>query len=131
MSTIRERFLKTQEEEREREIREQQEYARKLGERLNAALLDPEFIERATKILEKVGAVGFNDVGCLCQGGDCSRQKGFTEYIKEAEKFWGEQGVEIRFSIMSGLCVSGGGAIRGMYNSDYFYNINLYNKEDK
>ena len=61
MSTIRERFLKTQEEEREREIREQQEYAKKLGERLNAALLDPEFIERATKILEKVGAVGFND----------------------------------------------------------------------
>ena len=49
MSTIRERFLKTQEEEREREIREQQEYAKKLGERLNAALLDPEFIERATK----------------------------------------------------------------------------------
>lgn len=131
MSTIRERFLKTEEERKEREIREQQEYAKNLGERLNAALLDPKFIERATKILEEKGAVGFNDVGCLCQGGFCERQKGFTEYTKEAEKFWEEQGVRVRFSINSGLLVTGAGPLRGMYNSEYYYTTNLFNKEEK
>ena len=131
MTTIRERFLKTQEEEKERKIREQQEYAKKLGEDLNAALLDPKFIERATKILEEKGAVGFNDVGCLCQGGACERQKGFTKYTKEAEKFWKEQGVRVSFSISSGLHICDAGPVRGLSGSlDYYYKTNLYNKED-
>lgn len=124
MTTIRERYLESQEKEKEWMIRWQKEYDKKLGEGLNAALLNPKFIERATKILEEKGAVGFNDVEYLSR-------RGFIEYIKEAEKFWEEQGVKVSFSINSGLYVYNAGPVRGLSGSlDYYYETNLYNKED-
>ena len=125
MTTIRERYLESQEKEKEWMIRWQKEYDKKLGEGLNAALLNPKFIERATKILEEKGAVGFNDVEYLSR-------RGFIEYIKEAEKFWEEQGVKVSFSINSGLYVCNAGPVRGLSNSIYYYyhETNLYDKED-
>ena len=125
MTTIRERYLESQEKEKEWMIRWQKEYDKKLGEGLNAALLNPKFIERATKILEEKGAVGFNDVEYLSR-------RGFIEYIKEAEKFWKEQGVRVSFSINSGLYVYNAGPVRGLSNSNYYYyhETNLYDKED-
>ena len=125
MTTIRERYLESQEKEKEWMIRWQKEYDKKLGEGLNAALLNPKFIERATKILEEKGAVGFNDVEYLSR-------RGFIEYIKEAEKFWEEQGVKVSFSINSGLYVYNAGPVRGLSNSNYYYyhETNLYDKED-
>lgn len=58
-------------------------------------------------MLEKHGLVRFSDVGCLCQGGFCEKQKGFTEYCQEAIEYWKTEGVDVKFSIISGLMVQG------------------------
>lgn len=103
--TIKEQFLKNLEnQETEKELR-RKAYAKQLGEKINAALLDPEFIERATKALIEHGAIELTDVGCLCQGGGCSDQKGFTNYVTKAFDYWTEQDVTIKFGINSYLHV--------------------------
>lgn len=103
--TIRDKFLENEKMKRNEEHKERVEYIKSLGERLNKALLDPKFIKKVTPILEKCGAVQFSDVGCLCQGGACYKQKGFTEYCKEATNFWAKEGVYVKFGVDSGLVV--------------------------
>ena len=49
--TIKEQFLKNLENQETEKDLKQKAYAKQLGEKINAALLDPEFIERATKAL--------------------------------------------------------------------------------
>lgn len=86
--TIKEQFLKNLEnQETEKELR-RKAYVKQLGEKINAALLDPEFIDRATKALIEHGVIELTDVGCLCQDGGCSDQKGFTNYVIEAINYW-------------------------------------------
>lgn len=124
--TIADKFLEKEQFEKEQREQERHDYAKNLGERINKALLDPAFIEKVTPILEERGAVQFSDVGCLCQGGFCSNQKGFTEYCQEAREFWKNEGVNIKFSIKSGLVVAG-------HQADLFFGYNpkvtLYSNE--
>ena len=124
--TIADKFLEKERFEKEQQEQERRDYARNLGERINKALLDPAFIQKVTPILVERGAVQFSDVGCLCQGGFCSNQKGFTEYCQEAREFWKNEGVTIQFSIKSGLVVAG-------HQADLFFGYNpkvtLYSNE--
>lgn len=123
--TIKERFLKNLEnQETEKELR-RKTYAKQLGEKINAALLDPEFIERATKALIEHGVIELTDVGCLCQGGGCSDQKGFTNYVTEAFDYWGKQDVVVQFGIDSHLYVKGAPGERLMYPRK----VRLYNNK--
>lgn len=123
--TIKEQFLKNLEnQETEKELK-RKAYAKQLGEKINAALLDPEFIERATKALIEHGAIELTDVGCLCQSGGCSDQKGFTNYVTEAFDYWAKQDVTIQFGIDSYLYVKGAPGERLMYPR----RIKLYNKK--
>ena len=123
--TIKEQFLKNLEnQETEKELR-QKAYAKQLGEKINAALLDPEFIDRATKALIEHGAIELTDVGCLCQGGGCSDQKGFTNYVTEAFDYWGEQDVVVQFGINSYLYVEDAPIDR----VQYLRKVRLYNEK--
>lgn len=123
--TIKEQFLKNLEnQETEKELR-RKAYAKQLGEKINAALLDPEFIERATKDLIEHGVIELTDVGCLCQGGGCSDQKGFTNYVTDAFEYWNEQDVVIQFGINSYLYVEDAPIDRVKYPRK----VRLYNKK--
>lgn len=123
--TIKEQFLKNLEnQETEKELR-QKAYAKQLGEKINAALLDPGFIDRATKALIEHGAIELTDVGCLCQGGGCSDQKGFTNYVTEAFDYWGEQDVVVQFGINSYLYVEDAPIDR----VQYLRKVRLYNEK--
>lgn len=123
--TIKEQFLKNLEnQETEKELR-RKAYSKQLGEKINAALLDPEFIERATKALIEHGAIELTDVGCLCQGGGCSDQKGFTNYVTEAFDYWNEQDVVVQFRINSYLYVEDAPIDRVQYPR----RIKLYNNK--
>ena len=123
--TIKEQFLKNLEnQETEKELR-QKAYAKQLGEKINAALLDPEFIDRATKALIEHGAIELTDVGCLCQDGGCSDQKGFTNYVTEAFDYWGEQDVVVQFGINSYLYVEDAPIDR----VQYLRKVRLYNEK--
>lgn len=53
--TIKEQFLKNLENQETKKELKRKTYAKQLGEKINAALLDSEFIERATKALIKHG----------------------------------------------------------------------------
>lgn len=103
--TINDTFLAKEKAEQEQCKQHSVSYAQNLGERVNEALLDPKFIKKVTPLLKEKGAVQFSDVGCLCQGGACSIQQGFTKYCKEAIDFWKQEGVMVKFSICSGLTV--------------------------
>ena len=105
--TIADKFLEKEQLKKEQQEQKRRDSARNLGERINNALLDPAFIEKVTPILVEHGAVQFSDVGCLCQGGFCSDQKGFTAHCQEAIDFWKNEGINIQFSIKSGLVVAG------------------------
>ena len=107
--TIKDKYLQKQQAKQEERKQSQHEYVKELGEKLNKALLDPKFIQKATPLLEKHGRVRFSDVGCLCQGGFCEKQKGFTKYCQEAIDYWKSEGVDVKFSITSGLMVLGVG----------------------
>lgn len=123
--TIKEQFLKNLEtQETEKGLRKKA-YAKQLGEKINAALLDPGFIDRATKALIEHGAIELTDVGCLCQGGRCSDQKGFTNYVTEAFDYWGEQDVVVQFGINSYLYVEDAPIDRVQYPRK----VRLYNKK--
>ena len=123
--TIKEQFLKNLEnQETEKELR-RKTYAKQLGEKINAALLDPEFIERATKGLIEHGAIELTDVGCLCQDGGCSDQKGFTNYVTEAFDYWNEQDVVVQFGIDSYLYVEDAPIDRVQYPRK----VRLYNNK--
>lgn len=123
--TIKEQFLKNLEnQETEKELR-QKAYAKQLGEKINVALLDPEFIKRATKALIEHGAIELTDVGCLCQSGGCSDQKGFTNYVTEAFDYWDEQDVVVQFGINSYLYVEDAPIDRVQYPRK----VRLYNKK--
>ena len=115
--TIAGKFLEKEQLKQEQQEQKRRDSARNLGERINRALLDPAFIEKVTPILVERGAVQFSDVGCLCQGGFCSNQKGFTAYCQEAIDFWKNEGVAIQFSIKSGLVVAG-------HHADLFFGHN-------
>ena len=103
--TIRDKFLENEKMKRDEEHKERIAYIKSLGERINKALLDPKFIKKVTPILEERGAVEFSDAGCLCRGGACSKQIGFTDYCKEAVDFWAKEGVHVKFGINSGLAI--------------------------
>lgn len=103
--TIRDKFLENEKMKRDEEHKERIAYIKSLGERINKALLDPKFIKKVTPILEERGAVEFSDAGCLCQGGACYKQEGFTDYCKEAVNFWAKEGVYVKFGIDSGLVI--------------------------
>ena len=124
--TIADKFLENKRQEQAQQEQKRREYAKNLGERVNKALLDPAFIQKVTPLLEERGAVQFSDVGCLCQGGFCSNQKGFTAYCQEAVEFWRSEGVKVSFSIKSGLTVDG-------YRADLFFGsypkVTLYSNE--
>ena len=115
--TIADKFLENKRQGQEQQEQKRRDSARNLGERINKALLDPAFIEKVTPILVERGAVQFSDVGCLCQSGFCSDQKGFTAYCQEAIDFWKNEGVSIQFSIKSGLVVAG-------HHADLFFGYN-------
>ena len=85
--TIQEKFLRKEQQAKEEKQKQQQIYIKSLGERINNALLNPNFIKRVTPLLEEKGSVQFSDAGCLCQGGACSDQKGFTNFCQEAIEF--------------------------------------------
>lgn len=123
--TIKDQFLKNLEnQETEKELK-RKAYAKQLGEKINAALLDPEFIDRATNALIEHGAIELTDVGCLCQGGGCSDQKGFTNYVIEAFNYWDEQDVVVQFGINSYLYVEDVPIDRVQYPRK----VRLYNKK--
>lgn len=123
--TIKEQFLKNLEnQETEKELK-RKTYAKQLDEKINAALLDPEFIEQATKALIEHGAIQLTDIGCKCQAGGCSDQKGFTNYVKEAFNYWNEQDVIVQFGIDSYLYVKGTPGERLIYPRK----IRLYNNK--
>lgn len=107
--TIKDRFLKKEETERNEREKSRLKFVEDLGRELNAALLDPKFIQKATPLLEEHGCVRFTDVGCLCQSGLCEKQRGFKEYCQEAIEYWKTEGVDVRFDITSGLEVQGSG----------------------
>lgn len=115
--TIAGKFLEKEQLKQEQQEQKRRDSARNLGERINRALLDPTFIEKVTPILVERGAVQFSDVGCLCQGGFCSDRKGFTAYCQEAIDFWKNEGINIQFSIKSGLVVAG-------HHADLFFGYN-------
>lgn len=124
--TIADKFLENKRQEQEQQEQKRRDSARNLGERINKALLDPAFIEKVTPILVERGAVQFSNVGCLCQSGFCSDQKGFVAYCQEAIDFWKNEGVDIQFSIKSGLVVAG-------HRADLFFGyhpkVTLYSNE--
>ena len=123
--TIKEQFLKNLEnQETEKELR-RKAYAKQLGEKINAALLNPEFIDRATKALIEHGAIQLTDIGCKCQAGGCSDQKGFTNYVTEAFDYWDEQDVVVQFGINSYLYVEDAPIDRVQYPRK----VRLYNKK--
>ena len=124
--TIADKFLEKEQLKQEQQEQKRRDSARNLGERINRALLDPAFIEKVTPILVERGAVGFSDVGCLCQSGFCSDQKGFVAYCQEAIDFWKNEGVDIQFSIKSGLVVAGHRA--GLFFG-YHPKVTLYSNE--
>ena len=103
--TIKDEFLAKEKAKQEQQKQDRLDYAKNLGEQINQALLDPKFIEKVTPLLKEKGAVQFSDVGCLCQGGYCSKQQGFTKYCQEAIDFWKQEGVMVKFSMGSGLTV--------------------------
>lgn len=115
--TIAGKFLEKEQLKQEQQEQKRRDSARNLGERINRALLDPAFVQKVIPILVERGAVGFSDVGCLCQSGFCSDQKGFTAYCQEAIDFWKNEGVGIQFSIKSGLVVAG-------HHADLFFGYN-------
>ena len=123
--TIKEQFLKNLENQETEKQLKQKSYAKQLGEKINAALLDPEFIDRATKALIEHGAIELTDVGCLCQGGGCSDQKGFTNYVTEAFNYWDEQDVVVQFGINSYLYVEDAPIDRVQYPRK----VRLYNEK--
>ena len=123
--TIKEQFLKNLENQETEKQLKQKSYAKQLGEKINAALLDPEFIERATKNLIEHGAIELTDIGCLCQGGGCSDQKGFTNYVTEAFDYWHNENVIIKFGINSKLYIEG----VPVENLMYPRRIKLYNNK--
>lgn len=103
--TNKDKFIAKEKTEQEEREKNRIKYIKNLGEAINEALLNPKFIEKVTPLLEEYGSVQFSDVGCLCQGGACSDQQGFTKYCKEAINFWEKEGVIVKFSISSGLTV--------------------------
>lgn len=120
--TIQETFLKKEQKAQEQQQKQAQTYVRELGEKINNALLDPKFIKKVTPLLEEKGEVQFSDAGCLCQGGFCSHQKGFTDFCQEAIVFWKKEGVIVRFGITSGLSVKQ----NPPYIEDYAPKVKLY-----
>ena len=56
-------------------------------------------INKITELLIDYGQVTVTGLGCLCQGGFCSWQKGFTEYLTQYEKEWNKEGIEVRYGI--------------------------------
>lgn len=123
--TIKEQFLKNLEnQETEKELK-RKAYAKQLGEKINAALLDPEFIERATKALIEHGVIQLTDIGCKWQDGGCSDQKGFTNYVTEAFDYWNKQDVVIQFGINSYLYVEDAPIDRVQYPRK----VRLYNNK--
>ena len=123
--TIKEQFLKNLENQETEKQLKQKSYAKQLGEKINAALLDPEFIERAAKNLIEHGAIELIDVGCLCQGGGCSDQKGFKNYVTEDFDYWDKQDVVVQFGINSYLYVENAPIDRVQYPRK----VRLYNKK--
>lgn len=91
--TIQETFLKKEQQKQEEKQKQAQTYVKELGEKINNALLNPKFIKKVTPLLEEKGEVRFSDAGCLCQGGFCSHQKGFTDFCQEAIVFFGKKKV--------------------------------------
>lgn len=118
--TIQETFLKKEQQKQEEKQKQAQTYVRELGEKINNALLDPKFIKKVTPLLEEKGEVQFSDAGCLCQGGLCSHQKGFTNFCKDAIDFWKKEGVTVCFGITSGL------SVKRHYVEDYASRVKLY-----
>ena len=111
--TIKDQFLKNLENQKSEKDLKKKEYAKSLGRKINAALLDPEFIDRA-----------ITDVGCLCQDQCCSDQKGFTNYVIGAINYWRKENIIIKFGIDSYLHVED----VPMENLIYPKKIKLYNK---
>ena len=65
----------------------------------NKVFKNKKIINKITELLIDSGQITVTGLGCLCQGGFCSWQKGFTEYLTQYEKEWAEEGIEIRYGI--------------------------------
>ena len=65
----------------------------------NKVFKNKEIINKITELLIDYGQVTVTGLGCLCQGGLCSWQKGFTEYLTQYEKEWNKEGIEVRYGI--------------------------------
>ena len=98
--TIAEMY-KQKEEIRKNEIRKNEankriELANSIEEKL---FKNEKAIQEVVKTLMDYGKVTVTGLGCLCQGGFCRWQKGFTNYLKKYENEWAEEGIEIRYGI--------------------------------
>ena len=76
----------------------------------NKVFKNKKVINKITELLIDSGQVTVTGLGCLCQGGLCSWQKGFTEYLTQYEKEWNKEGIEVRYCI-SGLTFN----VKGKY----------------
>ena len=65
----------------------------------NKVFKNKKIINKITELLIDYGKVTVTGLGCLCQGGLCSWQKGFTEYLTQYKKEWSEEGIEVRYGI--------------------------------
>ena len=81
--------------------------------------------EITTKELIEYGAIQLTGVGCLCQGGGCSDQKGFTNYVTKAFDYWNKQGVVVQLGIDSHLYIKDVPGERLIYPRK----VRLYNKK--
>ena len=65
----------------------------------NKLFKNKKVIQEVVKALVDFGQVTVTGLGCLCQGGLCSWQKGFTDHLKKYEEEWAKEGIEIRYGI--------------------------------
>ena len=65
----------------------------------NKVFKNKKIINKITELLIDYGQVTVTGLGCLCQGGLSSWQKGFTKYLTQYEKEWNKEGIEVRYGI--------------------------------
>ena len=64
--TIKDKFLKKEETERNEREKSRLKFVEDLGRKLNAALLDPKFIQKVTLLLEEHGHLRFTEGVDVC-----------------------------------------------------------------
>lgn len=97
--SISELYEKNKREKEMAMIESEEARRARLANTVLKAFQNKEMIEDITQLLIKNGSVTVKGFGCLCQGGMCSWQKGFTDYLETLYKEWEIKGVSIRYGI--------------------------------